>query len=106
MTADLSSAKTVIDLAHEVVASGTRALAATGSIDDNQVLAYDLAHAAAAVETARAMLTYGAKGDLEADMACAFVADAVADLAAKLFGREAEWGVETGALDDARGFVA
>jgi (2S)-methylsuccinyl-CoA dehydrogenase len=106
MTADLSSAKAVVDVAHEVVDTATRALAGAGSIDANQVLAYDLAHAAAAVGTARAMLDYGAKGDVEADMACAFVADAVADLAAKLFGREAEWGVDAGALDETRAFVA
>ena len=105
MTADLTSAKAVIDLAHEVVSGATRVLAG-GSIEANQVLAYDLAHAAAALETARAMLHYGEKGDLEADMACAFVADAVADLAAKLYGRETEWGAEPSALDDARGFVA
>ena len=106
MTADLSSAQTVIDLAHDVVDTATRVLAAGGSIDDHQVLAYDLAHAAAAVETGRAMLIYGANGDLEADMACAFVADAVAELATKLFGREADWGVEIGALDETRSFVA
>ena len=106
MTADLSSAQTVIDLAHDVVDTATRVLAAGGSIDDHQVLAYDLAHAAAAVETGRAMLIYGAKGDLEAHMACAFVADAVAELATKLFGREADWGVEIGALDEIRSFVA
>ena len=47
----------------------------------DQVLAYDLAHAAAAVETARSLLDYGAKGDLEAAITCAFVADAVDDLA-------------------------
>ena len=105
MTADLSSAKAVIDLAHEVVDTATRTLAASGSIDANQVLAYDLAHAAAAVATSRAMLGYGEKGDVEADMACAFVADAVADLASKVWGREADWGVEPGALDDARAFV-
>ena len=52
------------------------------------------------------MLHYGEKGDTEAAMACAFVADAVADLAAKLFGREADWGVEPAALDEARAFVA
>jgi (2S)-methylsuccinyl-CoA dehydrogenase len=34
------------------------------------------------------------------------VADAVADLAAKLFGREPTWGVDAGALDGARDFVA
>ena len=63
MTADLSSAKAVIDLAHEVVDSATRALAASGSLDTDQVLAYDLAHAAAAVATSRAMLGYGEKGE-------------------------------------------
>ena len=107
MTADLPSAKAAIDLAHEVVDTATRTLAAAvGGIDDNQVLAYDLAHAAAAVETGRAMLHYGEKGDVEAAMACAFAADAVADLAAKLYGREAAWGVAPGALDEARPFVA
>jgi (2S)-methylsuccinyl-CoA dehydrogenase len=105
MTADLTSAKAVIDLAHEVVTTAIRELAA-GSIDESQVLAYDVAHAAAAVETGRAMLHYGDKGDTEAAMACAFVADAVADLVAKLFGREAEWGVRPGALDEARAFVS
>ena len=89
MTADLSSAKAVIDLAHEVVDSATRTLAASGTLDTDQVLAYDLAHAAAAVATSRAMLGYGEKGDVEADMACAFVADAVADLAGKVWGRGA-----------------
>ena len=33
---------------------------------------------------------------------CAFVADAVGELASRLFGREATWGVEAGALDGAR----
>jgi len=103
---DLAAAKSVLDLAHEVVDRATRRLAASGSIDDHQVVAYDLAHAAAAVGTGRAMLDYGEKGDTEAAMACAFVADAVADLAAKVYGREADWGVEADALDDARGFVA
>ena len=104
-TADLSQAKAVIDVAHGVVEQATRTLAA-GSIDDQQVLAYDLAHAAATVETGRAMLAYGEKGEVEARLTCAYVADAVAELAAKVFGREAEWGVEPGALDEARAFVA
>ena len=105
-TPDLVAAKSVLDLAHEVVDRATRHLAATGSVDEQQVVAYDLAHAAAAVGTGRAMLTYGEKGDTEAAMACAFVADAVADLATKVYGREAEWGVDPGALDDARVFVS
>jgi (2S)-methylsuccinyl-CoA dehydrogenase len=104
---DLSSAATVVELAQGVVRTGVRTLAAAeGGVDANQVLAYDLAHAAAAVETARGLLDYGNKGDIEARITCAFVADAVADLAAKLFGREAAWGAEPGALDSARPFLA
>src|SRR4029450_8195576 len=49
---------------------------------------------------------YGPRGDEEARISCAFAAEAVADVAAKLFGREAAWGVEPDALGDARGFVA
>ena len=106
MTAvDLTSAKAVIDSAQAVVDAATARLAAIGP-DANQVLAYDLAHAAATVETGRALLAYGERGDVEARITVAYVADTVAELAAKLFGREAEWGVEPGALDDTRAFVA
>ena len=102
---DLTAAATAVEAAQAVVDSGVRTLAAAGSIDDNQVVAYDLAHAAAAVETARRCSTTAAKGDLEGRIACAFVADAVSDLAAKVYGREQLWGVEAGALDGARSFV-
>ncbi len=106
MTApDLAAAATVIDLAQRVVDTSTAKLAAAASIDDHQVLAYDLAHAASAVATAKGLLDYGAKGDLEGRITCAFVADAVADLAAKIFGQEANWSVEVGALDGARSFI-
>ncbi len=103
---DLATAATIVDLAQGVVGRAVRHLAATGDLDANQVVAYDLAHAAAAVETARSLLDYGAKGDAERRLACAFIADAVADLGSKLFGREAEWGVEPGSLDAAREFLA
>ena len=107
MTApDLAAAAGAIDLAAGVVDAATRRLAAAGSIDDHQVLAYDLAHAAAAVTTAKGLLDYGGKGDVEAQITCAFAADAIAELAGKLYGREADWGVEPGALDGARDFVA
>ncbi len=102
---DLTAAASAVDAARTVVNSGVRTVAAAGAIDDNQVVAYDLAHAAAAVETARTLLDYGAKGDLEARIACAFVADAVGELAAKVFGREQLWGVDPRALDGARSFV-
>src|SRR3954469_16888310 len=103
---DLSAAASAVDLARSVVHDGVAALAAAGSIDDNQVLAYDVAHAAAAVETARTLLDYGGKGDVEARITCAFVAEAIAELVAKLYGREAAWGVGGDALDGARAFVA
>jgi (2S)-methylsuccinyl-CoA dehydrogenase len=52
------------------------------------------------------MLDYAAKGDDEAALTCAFIADAVAELATKLFGRETQWGVDEHALDDTREFVS
>ena len=78
MTApDLTTAASVIETAHGVVDAGIRHIAANGGPDANQVVAYDIAHAASAVETGRAMLVYGTKGELEAKLACAFVADAI-----------------------------
>ncbi|KAA0233690.1 MAG: acyl-CoA dehydrogenase [Actinobacteria bacterium] len=103
---DLTAAAAVVDTAQGVIDAGTTSLAELSDLDDNQVLAYDLAHAAAGVRTARTLLDYGARGDTEAAIACAFVADAVHDLATKVFGREAEWGVTADALDATRGFLA
>ena len=106
MTApDLTAAASAIEAASAVVDAAVGRLAAT-SIDEHQVLAYDVAHAASAVTTAKGLLDYGAKGDIEGKITCAFVADAVADLAGKVFGREADWGVEPGALDATREFTA
>jgi (2S)-methylsuccinyl-CoA dehydrogenase len=104
-TSDLAAAAEATELAAAVVETAARRLGDPAAADDRQVVGYELAHAASAVEAARVMLDYGAKGGLEADVACAFVADAVADLAGKLYGRETEWGVEPGALDGARPFV-
>ncbi len=103
---DLAAAATAVDAARAVVARGVESLKAAGGPDAAQVLAYDVAHAASAVETASALLDYGAKGDVEASITCAFVADAVADLAAKVFGRETTWGVDPAALDGTRAFVS
>ncbi len=106
VTADLTAAADVVELARTVVRTGAQTLGKGGGPDVDQVLGYDLAHAAAAVETAAAMLEYGAKGDLEASITCAFVADAVGELASRLFGREDVWGIEAGALDGARSFCS
>ena len=98
---DLAAAEAAVDASASVVAAGFRHLAADGDVDRDQVIAYDLAHAAAGVETARAVLEYGAKGDAEARIACAFVADAVHGVATGLLGREEEWGASADDLDDA-----
>jgi (2S)-methylsuccinyl-CoA dehydrogenase len=104
---DLARASAVIAIAQSVIDQGTRSVAAApGGVDANQALGYDLAHAASAVATGSALLDYGAKGDAEARITVAYIADAVGELAGKLFGREAEWGVEPGVLDEVRDFVA
>ena len=103
---DLAAAADVIELAGGVVGKGVRHLAATGGPDVHQVLAYDLAHAAAQVETARAMLDYGAKGDAEGRLACAFAADMVHDLITRIAGREALWGIDIAPMKAAHPFLA
>jgi (2S)-methylsuccinyl-CoA dehydrogenase len=100
---DLQGASAVVDVAQDVVTGAARLLA--GRIDDHQVLAYDLAHAAAAVALARSVLDYGAKGDTEGLIACAFVADAVHDLATRVLGRENDWGVKPDAFDPVMPFL-
>lgn len=102
---DLQTAADVVDIAHGVVQDAVRHLDATGGADEHQVVAYDLAHAAAGVATARALLDYGAKGATEAAITCAFTADVVHDLVGKLIGREALWGVDPGRLAPAHDFV-
>jgi (2S)-methylsuccinyl-CoA dehydrogenase len=114
MTDQLPAAAAAVDCAAEVVAAATSHLAREATVDgrisvamldDHQVLAYDLAHTASAVEAARVMLAYAEHGEVESLLARAFVADAVADLGAKLVGREAVWGVDSSLLADALPFV-
>jgi (2S)-methylsuccinyl-CoA dehydrogenase len=102
---DLAAASAAVDVARSIVGEGARHLAATGEVDADQVVAYDLAHAAAAVENAAAVLEYGQRGGAEARIACAFVADAVYELATRTLWREDVWGIDAGALDAAAGFV-
>jgi (2S)-methylsuccinyl-CoA dehydrogenase len=103
---DLDAAADAVAVAKSVVDSGVAALAAAGRPDQAQLLAYDLAHAAAAVRTAEAVLGYGALGDTEARIACAFAADALADLAARVVGREALWGIAPDWMAPAASFVS
>src|SRR5580658_7894934 len=103
---DLAGAADAVDLAQRLVDQACAAVRDRGGIDANQMVAYDVAHAAAAVATARATLEYGALGEVEARIAAAFVADVVADLIGRVAGREALWGVEPGWDAPAADFLA
>jgi (2S)-methylsuccinyl-CoA dehydrogenase len=103
---DLAAAADVIDLADRVVGRAVRHLASLdGGADVHQVLAYDLAHGASAVATARSLLDYGGKGEIEATITCAFAADMLHELSSKLLGREDDWGVDRDPLADAHAFM-
>jgi (2S)-methylsuccinyl-CoA dehydrogenase len=103
---DMQAATDALALGISVIDRATSHIAAMADADDHQSLLYDLAHAASAVEISRSLIDYGAKGDAEGRLACAFIADALHELNAKLFGREEAWGVGTGELDAARRFIA
>jgi (2S)-methylsuccinyl-CoA dehydrogenase len=114
MTEPLEAARAAVEQAASVVDTAAAHLArastddgrvSVAALDRHQVLAYDLAHAAAGVEGARAMLAYGEHGELESMLARAFVADAVWDLGARLLGRTDAWGVGHDALAAAAPFV-
>ncbi|HVE94617.1 MAG TPA: acyl-CoA dehydrogenase family protein [Acidimicrobiales bacterium] len=98
---DLDAAAAAIADARQVVDGCAKHLAAHGGVDENQVVAYDLAHAAAAVEIAAGAVEYGRHGATEASLAAVFVADAVHDVATRVLGREEAWGTSAGALDKA-----
>jgi len=85
----------LIDRAQTIIDNAVKELANRGGIDANQSLAYDLAHAASAIATARACLAYALKGDLESRLTDAFLALALGDLAARILGREELWGVDS-----------
>ena len=93
----MPDASTALDVASRVVDSATRNLArlvdvdgkvSVAKLDEHQVFAYDLAHAASAVAGCRSMLAYGEHGEFEAALARFYVADAIWDLATRILGRE------------------
>jgi len=103
---DLQTAASVISTARAMVDTAIKTLIAKGGPDKNQTLAYDIAHVAAAVETSRSLLDYGAKGTVEGNITCAFTADMVHDFVSRLIGRDELWGVDPSALSEFHGFVA
>jgi (2S)-methylsuccinyl-CoA dehydrogenase len=104
-TADLAGAAEAIETCANVVDQAIRHLVASGGPDQNQVLAYDIAQGSAQIAAARAMLDYGAKGDVEARLACAFGADVIHDLISRLCARESTWGLEKAPLRQTHAFL-
>ncbi len=97
---DLSAVESALDLGTGLVRGAAARLAVLTDggrrLDDEQVFAYDLAHVAAGLETAKAALEYGRLGADEACLAVVFAADVLSDLVARTAGREASWGTEPG----------
>src|SRR5829696_3984239 len=115
MAARLEAAAAAVDAAAEVTTTAAEHLAraaaedgriSVAKLDRHQVLAYDLAHAASALEGCRVMLDYGGRGELEGMLAGAFVADVVADVAGRIVARDEVWGVSPDVLAPALNFVA
>jgi (2S)-methylsuccinyl-CoA dehydrogenase len=110
----LAAAARAVDLAGAAVDGAARHLASATAVDgkisvakldEHQVVAYDLAHAAAAVEASRVMCVYAEHGEIESMLARAYVADAYADLATRIAGRDEAWGVDPADLSPAHDFV-
>jgi (2S)-methylsuccinyl-CoA dehydrogenase len=111
----LSAAAAAVETTIGLVDAAARSLAeratvdgriSVAALDEHQVVAYDLAHAASAVAGCRVMLDYAQHGELEAALSYTYIADAVADVGTRVMGREAGWGVEPGMLTPAQAFVA
>src|SRR5438034_1309047 len=107
MTDTHAAAGAAVDAAGALVDAAARHLAeaaaengriSVSKLDQHQVVAYDLAHAAAAVAGSRVMLDYARHGELEAKLAYAYIADVFADIVGRLVGREGEWGVDPAQL--------
>lgn len=103
---DLSQAAQGLQICQDIVDRGLSSLAAAGGPDVAQSLAYDLAHTAAGIATAKAMLEYGQKGDIEASLSVIFAAETIRDLAGMLFGHEDQWGVDGSVLLPTQQFVS
>ena len=102
---DIQTATSVISIASTMIDTAIASLIAQGGPDKNQTLAYDIAHVAAAVATAKSLLPYGAKGTTEGNITCAFTADMVHDFVSRLIGREQAWGVDPSLFSSAHDFV-
>lgn len=106
LTPDLNEAAAVVEEIKLVVEGAIARFSEAHSLEDDQVVAYDLAHAASALAAARSVIDYGARGDVECRLAVAFIADVAADVASKAFGRESYFGSVERFLAQSSAFVA
>ncbi len=104
--ADLPAAEAALSAVSDVVDAGCAALRASGPIDENQLLAYALAHAASARHAATSLVARSEPDARSALAACVFVADVATELNAAVWGNEATWGVSSDPLAAHRSFVA
>jgi (2S)-methylsuccinyl-CoA dehydrogenase len=103
---DKAHATQLVASARSIIDGALSQLAKRGGVDENQTLAYDLAHAASAVATAQACLSYAEFGPDESALVAAFLAIALSDLATRVLGREEMWGVGEGWYAPFAQFVA
>ena len=96
----LEQAAAAVAAGQAIVDQAIGKLGQAGGPDVAQLLGYDVAHTAAALECARVGLEYGANGEAEASVGLIFAAEALVDLMARVAGREDEWGTEPGAWAD------
>ena len=106
-TPDLQSrAADAVRVALEVIETGIATAKASGTADRDQQLLYSLAHARSAAAMAESALSYAELGDDEARLSHVFIGRFLNDLAAMVWARSADWGVEPGALDAVRDYAA
>jgi (2S)-methylsuccinyl-CoA dehydrogenase len=103
---DLDAASELVDLAQQVITTALHELKRRGGPDKAQTLAYDVAHGASALATARASFAYATKGVNESELAAAFLAIALSDLATRVLGREELWGLSREWFSPFAAFVA
>ncbi len=110
----LLAARQAVDAATPIIERAAQRLAtlaedggriSVDKLDQHQVLAYELAHGAAAVEGSKVMLGYAEHGSVEAQLSCAYIADALWDLGTRLLGRSDVWGSSIADLATAMAFV-
>jgi (2S)-methylsuccinyl-CoA dehydrogenase len=85
-----------LDSAREALVSACRSL--TDGDGPEQVVLFDLAYMASALEAAAVLLPYGERGEVERKLATVFAADVLHDIRTRLDGRAHLFGIEEGAV--------